>query len=116
MSYLSSAAQYYVTHLQYDEINNTKNELRKRDLLGILQTVGNKKYPIRSDKCDILKFEPPSLEIESAIKSTSSAVYGVSKYGMATYGSGTLYKTILVELNKLKPKQKENNIKDALNA
>lgn len=111
MSHLPKA-QYYITHLQYYEIENTKDKTRRRDLLGILQTVSNKEYPTESGIFDVSKFDEAFFagQEESAIKSTSSAVYGVSKYGMAKYGSGNLYEIIFDKLNKIKPKEKENNI------
>jgi len=115
MSYLPKA-QYYITHLQYDEVEKTGDETRRRDLLGILQTVSNKKYPTKSGVFDVSRFDEAffSEREESAIKPTTSAVYGISKYGLAKYGSGSLYETILDKLNEVKPKEKENNIKDAL--
>lgn len=115
MSYLPNA-RYYITHLQYDEIEKTKDETRKRNLLGILQTVSSKRYPADFAALNISKYDKNlfNTQDEGAVKPTTSAIYGVSRYGLAEYGKGRLYETILKELNKGKPKEKENNIKDAL--
>jgi predicted nucleic acid-binding protein len=103
---------YYVTHIQKDEINNTPEVLRKNLLLDIFQTI-----------------------IDQDI-STSSAVFGVSRYGQAKFGGKSipteasvwdtsiwdnskwgdeisLYQPIKEKLDSLN-KHKKNNSKDAL--
>ena len=105
---------YYVTHIQLDELNNTKDEVRKSELLKIFKQIGNIKIPTESAVFDISKFDEAQFSDEEPIAPTSSFVLGFSKLGMAKLSDGDLYNTLLKELNNLKPEGKENNIKDAL--
>jgi restriction endonuclease S subunit/predicted nucleic acid-binding protein len=90
--------KYYVTHIQYDEICNTQDEERRRELLEIMKKVPNE------------------------VVATEGAVYGVSKYGMAKYMSeadAKLYYEMLRRLKELdekagKKKPVENQARDVL--
>jgi type I restriction enzyme S subunit len=90
--------KYYVTHIQYDEIYNTQDEERKRELLEIMKKVPNE------------------------IIATEGTVYDVSKYGMAKYMSeadAKLYDEMLRRLKELdekagKKKPVENQARDVL--
>jgi restriction endonuclease S subunit len=90
--------KYYVTHIQYDEICNTQDEERRRELLEIMKKVPNE------------------------VIATEGAVYGVSKYGMAKYMSeadAKLYYEMLRRLKELdekagKKKPVENQARDVL--
>jgi predicted nucleic acid-binding protein len=90
--------KYYVTHIQYDEICNTKNEVRRRELLKIME-----KVPIE-------------------VIATEGAVYGVSRYGIAKYMSDAdakQYDEMLRELKELdkktgKKKPVKNQARDVL--
>jgi len=87
---LKQSNKYYTTHIQLDEISDTGDKERKSFLLGMFQEIGNEKVP------------------------TESAVWDVSKWDEAKFSNGDLYTLLLQELNKSKPRDKDNNIKDAL--
>ena len=103
---------FFITHIQEDEINNTKDEGRKKQLVGVFNIVGSNDVP------------------------TSSAVFGVSKWGRAKFGANPissdsstwgvtqwdkkewtkedgLYRPIKEKLDRLN-KCKANNSKDSL--
>ena len=79
--------QIFTTHVQRDEINNTKNETRRNELFSIFQEVDN---PIP----------------------TESALWGKSNWGECKWAEDDLVEEILRELNK--KKRKKNNPQDAL--
>ncbi len=83
----TSDSQFYVTHVQRDEINKTPDESRRQELLKIF------------------------LEISINIP-TKSALWGVSKWGVSNWPKDNLVSEILTELDRLK--KKKNNNKDAL--
>lgn len=78
----------YVTHLQKDEIENTKSDARRADLLECFQVVGPDVWP------------------------TGSLVLDRSRLDMARLGDNGPYAAILAGLNGLK--RKANNPNDAL--
>jgi len=82
--------EYFMTHIQSDELNKTPNaELRERLM-------------------DIFK------KIPRNVIATESAVVDVSRIDLAKLSDGQLYSGIFEELNEKKPLQEENNIRDAL--
>lgn len=107
-------ARYYVTHLQVDEINNTKEESRRLSLLGIFQAIRNEKMPTESGIFDTLRFNKSKFSEERTIQPTASFVLGVSAQDMTKFSDGNFYNLLLKDLNKINPKGKGNNIKDAL--
>jgi predicted nucleic acid-binding protein len=90
--------KYYVTHIQYDEICSTQSEMRKRELLKIIEKVPNE------------------------VIATEGAVYGLSRYGMAKFmneADAKLYDEMLRRLKELdekagKKKPVENQARDVL--
>jgi rRNA-processing protein FCF1 len=82
--------QYFITHIQKDE----------------LETLGNER--IRNQLMSAFHLVPQTL------LSTESVIAGISRAGMAKVGDSLVYTHIFEELNKRKPEQRENNSKDAL--
>ncbi len=87
--------KFYVTHLQLDEIRNTKDKERRIALLKTFQE-------LNSDKV-----------------ATESAIWDVSRWDEAKWSdeaNGNLYATLLKALEQKKPRDGERNIRDALMA
>lgn len=82
--------EYFVTHIQEDEIKNTPSDKRRNELLNIFHS------------------------IKQTETLTESSVYGISKYGGGKYGGGEIFHKIRDELNKDKPRRVESNTRDAL--
>ena len=82
-------AQFFATHIQFDELNKTRNEGRRANLLDIFERV-------------------PQMVV-----STKTFVLDTSSLDRAEVGKGTLYRKIKCELNQLN-KGKPNNVSDAL--
>jgi predicted nucleic acid-binding protein len=83
-----SKHQYYITHIQLDELNKTPHEIKERQR-NTFKTISQELIP------------------------TESAVFGVSRVRLAKIGDSKLYSNILKELNKKRPENR-NNSKDAL--
>lgn len=81
---------YFITHVQRDELEATSHEIIRSQLLTIFQTIPQNIIP------------------------TESAVFDHSRFDMAKFGDGLVYSHVLKELDKRKPMEHENNIKDAL--
>lgn len=77
------------THIQFDEIQATKNGHRRAQLEIVFNEIITVQIP------------------------TESLVLGVSRLGMAKLSDGDLYKKLLVRLNALN-NSKSNNIQDVL--
>lgn len=89
ISELPPNSEYAITHLQIDEINNTKNSDR-RARLSLMQS-----------------------QIRPELIQTNTLVVDISRVDHAKLGNGKIYKEILNELECAKS-SKENNIRDAL--
>jgi len=86
---------YYITHIQFDELNSTRIEERKSKLLKIFKEI---------DKEEIL---------------TESATVGISRVGKSKISDNELFEKLLFELQKLdkengKKKRWENQKRDIL--
>ena len=81
------SSEFFVTHIQKDEIVKTPDINRRNDLLSIFN------------------------EISKSV-STESGLYGISKYGAGKYSSDGLVKKIRMELDK--KEKRRNNPHDAL--
>lgn len=79
-----------VTHLQWDEINNCHDPVKKSHLQSWLRVL-------------------PDLEVP-----TESAVWDISRFDKAKCGDGCIYAKILDELNAKKKRKNNANIHDAL--
>ena len=84
-----SGKDCYVTHVQFDEIQATRDKNRRLELERIFSQVSRTELP------------------------TESAVFGVSRLGKSRLSDGELYSKILQKLGQLNAK-KPNNTKDAL--
>lgn len=80
---------FVATHIQYDELNKTRDSSRKFQLLDRFKTLVDSTVP------------------------TESTVLGTSRLGSSKLGSGTLYNQIKGDLDSLNHK-KPNNTEDAL--
>jgi hypothetical protein len=80
--------EYYITHIQRDELESTPDPVRRHALKGQLNFV------------------------HSNIVVTSVALSGLARSGEASCGDDQYYKVILSELDK--HKRKSNNYKDAV--
>src|SRR5262245_51239664 len=106
-------ANFYATHIQHDEMLRTKDSFRRESLIKIFTKVLQDKVPTESFVLGVTRLDEGKLGGENIIP-TESAVYGVSKYGLAKYTSNdNLCEPIKIELDKIN-KSKSNNIHDAL--
>ena len=92
---LSPEFDYYITHIQFDELNETPIEDRKNELLKIFKEIDQNDIP------------------------TESAIVGISRVGKCKVGNGKLYNLLLVKLQELdkkngKKKRRENQPRDIL--
>ncbi len=87
---LAGKHEYFVTHVQRDELEATTDDRTRSQLLTVFRTIPQNAIP------------------------TESAVFDFSRFDMAKFGDGIVYPHVLNELNKRKPLDHENNIKDAL--
>ena len=86
---LTECVAVYSTHIQRDEINNTQDDEKRHKLNRVFA------------------------DLNPEMRSTESAVWGVSKWGQARWSGGdNLLRQIKTKLDKCK--KKENNIQDAL--
>jgi len=87
---MTTGRQFFVTHIQHIEIQNTRNSARLKNLLAMFRAVDPTRVP------------------------TASAVWGVSEYGESEWSSGDgLFESLLEKLNE-KNKSKPNNDRDIL--
>lgn len=85
----SNNVTLYVTHIQFDEINNTKDTVRKNGLLAVFKDVEQEKIP------------------------TESSLWGISKWDECKWDKeNSLRDAIKTKLDKRK--KKENNSQDSL--
>ncbi len=86
---------HFITHIQFDELNETKKEERRSKLLKIFKEI---------NKEEIL---------------TESATFDISRFDQAKMGDGNLYSILLLKLQKLdkesgKKKSPKNQARDVL--
>ena len=90
MTLLTSEARYFVSHIQFDEIQKTRDLERREQLLSVFERIPQERIP------------------------TESAVWDVSRWDEAKWSSGSSpYNEILNRLNK-RNRDKPNNVQDAL--
>jgi predicted nucleic acid-binding protein len=105
--------EFFVTHVQEDEIYATPNHDRKNQLLKIFKKIIQKDIPTESAVWDISKWDSCKWGGESNSKiPTESFVLGHSRIGMAKLSNDNLYSEIRDSLDK--KKKKPNNVQDAL--
>ena len=106
-------AKFFVTHVQYDELNNTSNDKRRQALLTIFQEVTQVNVPTESFVLDASRLDAARLGGSSMIP-TESGVWDISNWDQTKWTlEDNLYEPIKAELDKLN-KGKRNNIQDAL--
>lgn len=109
---LRGKANFYATHIQYDELKNTTDPKRRDDLLLVFNDVTERKAPTESFVLNVSRLNEAKLGSGNII-STESAVWGVSKFGQAKWGEENgLYSAIKTALDVCE--KKPNNIQDAL--
>ncbi len=101
---------FIATHIQIDEIMKTPNEERRDYLISVFRELLNDGSPD-----EVFLFNGATLNANKRqIRSTESAVWGHSRWGMAKWTrKDSLYESIKLKLDKLN-NQKQNNIEDAL--
>ena len=103
----------YATHIQRDEIQNTKNPVRRAALLQVFNDVVSRSVPTGSLVLGASRIGEARLGGER-VNPTDSAVWGVSRWGEAKWtANDNLYAPIKANLDTLN-KSKSNNIQDAL--
>ncbi len=103
----------YSTHIQRDEINNTKNPERRADLLQVFKDVVSESVPTDSLVLGVSSIGEARLGGERVVP-TESAVWGVSRWGEAKWtANDNLFTPIKASLDTLN-KGKRNNVQDAL--
>ncbi len=106
-------ATFYATHIQFDELSNTKDSQRRTALLGLFGEITGVEVPTESFVLDTSRLDQARLGGDQVIP-TESWVWGISRWGQARWtASDNLYDPIKSELDRLNH-AKPNNIKDAL--
>lgn len=101
----------FATHIQRDEIANTKDPARRAALMTVFETVLDASIPSSSFVLDVSRLDEACLN--EHVLPTSSAVWGVSRWGQAKWTDGeSIFAEMKAELDKLK--RKSNNVQDAL--
>ena len=103
----------YATHVQRDEINNTKNPGRRAALAHVFDNVVGVQLPTDSFVLGVSRLDEARLGGERVVP-TASGVYDVSRYGQAQYGTeDDLYSALKDRLDRING-NKPNNVQDAL--
>jgi predicted nucleic acid-binding protein len=103
---------FYITHLQLDEIQKTPDEERRKKLLEVFNKFSEISIPTENLVLDVSRLG--EAKIGSEIIATESAVYGISKYGRCNFSNkGNFYTPIKDKLDRIN-KSKPSNIQDAL--
>lgn len=87
---LPSPARFVITHVQMDEINKTKDEERRARLFLTQTMLG----------CELV--------------ATNTFLWGISRFDLASLGSGKIYEKLKAELDALNGNKRGNNVRDAL--
>jgi hypothetical protein len=113
ISALNGRVSAYATHIQRDEINNTKNPERRAALLQVFNAVVAESVPTDSLVLGVSRVGAARLGGNRVVP-TASAVWDVSRWDQATWGADdNVYSTLKSDLDKLN-KSKRNNVQDAL--
>ena len=103
----------YATHIQRDEINNTKNPERRAALTQVFGDVVTDSLPTDSFVLGVSRLGEARLGGERVVP-TSSAVWNVSRWGEANWtADDNVYSALKAELDELN-RNKPNNMQDAL--
>ncbi len=109
---LPPKAEVFATHIQLDEINNTKDDLRRSRLLSVFHSlIEGDSIPTESTVIGVSRLGESKLSGKKI--PTETMVWDISRWDEAKWSSGELYEKIKMELDK-KNGGKINNIQDAL--
>jgi len=110
---LTEKGQFYATHIQLDEINNTPNIERRQALLEVFNEITVRNIPTESFVLDTSRLGEAKLGGGNIIP-TETGVWDVSTWDQAKWGEENgLYTSFKTELDLLN-KGKKNNIQDTL--
>jgi hypothetical protein len=110
---LTGRAVAYATHIQRDEINNTRDSARRAALSQVFRDVVEQSVPTDSFVLDVSRLDEARLGGDRVI-STESAVWGVSRWSEAKFtAEDTIYSRLKERLDGLNG-CKTNNVHDAL--
>ena len=110
---LQSRVVAYATLIQRDEINNTKDQVRRLALLDVFRNVISESVPTDSMVVGVSRVGAARVG-GGRVVPTESMVWGVSRWGEAKWtGNDNLYTPIKADLDALN-KSKRNNVQDAL--
>jgi len=105
--FLELGHKYYVTHIQRDEILNTKADERRHSLIALFFDIVDLNIPTESAVVGVSRVGG------AKIIPTESAVFGVSCWGQCKFtAKNNLFEPIKDALDKIK--NKKNNLQDAL--
>lgn len=105
-------ADFFITHIQDDEIQATKDPYRRGELKNVFKNIIQIKLPTESFLLGTSLLD--DAKITNPVK-TESAVYDISKYGKAKYPSVTNQFDFVCLKSALDKKRiHKNNAKDAL--
>jgi hypothetical protein len=110
---LTGRVEAYATHIQRDELDRTKNPVRRAALAKVFGEVVAGALPTGSFVLGVSRLNEARLGGERIVP-TASGVYGVSSYGQARYSANDdLYAAMRARLDTVNG-QKANNVQDAL--
>lgn len=106
-----AANEYYVTHIQRDEILRCEEPKRSK-LLKIFTVLTMLQIPTESAVLDVSRMDEAKVGGDRMVP-TESAVWGVSCWGQCNWTSDdNLFQPIVMALDKIK--KKKSNLQDAL--
>lgn len=101
------------THVQRDELSNTKDQARREALLSVFEILTTEQAPTASAVAGISVADGAAAS-SSGLVPTASAVWGVSRWGEAKWGADDdVFTGMRTELDALN-KRKKNNPQDIL--
>lgn len=108
----SKCNRYYVTHIQRDEIQATRDLERRNQLLAIFHEVSNSGVSTESAVVGVSRVGEAKLGGSNMVP-TESAIWGVSSWGQCKWtADDNLYEPIKKDLDNYK--RKKSNLQDAL--
>ena len=103
----------HATHIQRDEINNTKDPGRRAALLQVFNDVVAETVPTNSAVIGVSRIGAARIGGDRVVP-TASAVLDVSRWDQASWSANdNIYSTLKSDLDMLN-KSKRNNVQDAL--